>query len=142
ARNTPDFSWITPDNCSDAHDAVCKGNNLSGAFTASGAPNYNSPDPYVPESTTPKNQTGGLYASDLFLKYYIPLIEQSQAFKQGGLIDVPFDEAFPPFTYTGNSFNDANNYPPTSEDKPNAAQPNQKHTTPGTEYGRSHNNTS
>ena len=78
-----------------------------------------SPIPYDPESTTPKNYTGGLYASDLFLQYYIPLIEQSPAFKQGGLIDVTFDEAFPPFTYTGNSFNDANNYPPTSEDKPN-----------------------
>jgi hypothetical protein len=122
SKDTPDFSWITPDNCSDAHDAVCKGNNLSGAFSASGAPDYNSPDPYVPESTTPKNFTGGLYAADLFLKYYIPLIEQSRAFKQGGLIDVTFDEAFPPFTYTGNSFNDANNYPPTKQDKPNAAE--------------------
>ncbi|HEX4258335.1 MAG TPA: alkaline phosphatase family protein [Streptosporangiaceae bacterium] len=121
-KDTPAFSWITPDNCSDAHDAVCKGNNLSGAFTSNGTPNYNSPQPYVPESTTPKNFTGGLYASDLFLKYYIPLIEQSQAFKQGGLIDVTFDEGFPPFTYTGNSFNDANNYPPTAQDKPNAAE--------------------
>ena len=92
---TPDFSWITPNNCSDAHDAVCKGNNLSGAFTASGTPDYDSPTPYDPESTTPKNYTGGLYASDLFLQYYIPLIEQSQAFKQGGLIDVTFDEGFP-----------------------------------------------
>ena len=118
-KDTPDFSWITPDNCSDAHNAVCKGNNLSGAFTASGTPDYNSPVPYVPESTTPKNYTGGLYAPDLFLEYYIPLIEHSQAFKQGGLIDVTFDEAFPPFTYTGNSFSDASNYPPTSDDKPN-----------------------
>jgi len=118
-KSTPDFSWITPNNCSDAHDAVCKGNNLSGAFTASGAPNYASPTPYGPESTTPKNYTGGLYASDLFLQYYIPLIERSQAFRQGGLIDVTFDEAFPAFTYTGNSFNNANAYPPTSADKPN-----------------------
>jgi hypothetical protein len=119
AKTTPAFSWITPDNCSDAHDAVCKGNNLSGAFNANGTPDYSSPIPDDPESTTPKNFTGGLYASDLFLEYYIPMIEQSPAFKQGGLIDVTFDEAFAPFTYTGNSFNDANNYPPTSEDKPN-----------------------
>ena len=119
SSSTPDFSWITPDNCSDAHDASCKGNNLSGAFSSNGSPDYNSPIPYDPESTTPKNFAGGLYASDLFLEYYIPLIEQSQAFKQGGLIDVTFDEAFPPFTYTGNSFTDANNYPPTSSDKPN-----------------------
>ena len=119
AKTTPAFSWITPDNCSDAHDAVCHGNNLSGAFTASGTPHYNSPIPNDPESTTPKNYTGGLYASDLFLEYYIPLIEQSQAFKQGGLIDITFDEAFPAFTYTGNSFNNANAYGPTSSDEPN-----------------------
>jgi hypothetical protein len=119
ASTTPAFSWITPDNCSDAHDAVCHGNNLSGAFSASGTPDYNSPIPYDPESTTPKNYTGGLYASDLFLEYYIPLIEQSQAFKQGGLIDITFDEAFPAFTYTGNSFNNANDYGPTSADQPN-----------------------
>ncbi len=65
------------------------------------------------------NFTGGLYASDLFLEYYIPLIEQSPAFKQGGLIDVTFDEAFPAFTYTGNSFNNANDFGPTSSDEPN-----------------------
>jgi hypothetical protein len=115
---TPDFSWITPDNCSDAHDAVCHGNNLSGAFTASGTPDYHSPIPDDPESTTPKNYTGGLYAADLFLQYYIPMIEQSPAFKQGGLIDITFDEAFAPFTYTGNSFNNASDYRPTSSDQP------------------------
>ncbi len=119
AKTTPDFSWITPDNCSDAHDAVCHGNNLSGAFNADGTPDYNSPIPDDPESTTPKNFTGGLYASDLFLEYYIPMIEQSPAFKQGGLIDITFDEAFPAFTYTGNSFDNANDYGPTSSDQPN-----------------------
>jgi hypothetical protein len=121
ASSTPAFSWITPNNCSDAHDAVCKGNNLSGAFDATGTPDYHSPIPNNPESTTPKNSTGGLYASDLFLKYYIPMIEQSPAFKQGGLIDVTFDEGNPPFTYSGNSFNNANDYQPTAGDKPNAS---------------------
>ncbi len=116
---TPAFSWITPDNCSDAHDAVCKGNNLSGSFTASGQPIYQTPTP-DPQSTTPKNYTGGLYASDLFLEYYIPMIERSPAFKQGGLIDVTFDEGFPAFTYSGNSFNNANAYGPTDTDQPNA----------------------
>jgi hypothetical protein len=116
---TPNFSWITPDNCSDAHDAVCHGNNLSGAFNSDGTPNYNSPVPYDPETTAPVNFTGGLYASDLFLKYYVPLIERSAAFKQGGLIDITFDEAFAPFTYTGNSFNNANDFGPTSSDQPN-----------------------
>ena len=117
---TPAFSWITPDNCSDAHDALCKGNNLSGSFTADGQPIYQSPTP-APESTTPKNYTGGLYAADLFLKYYIGMIEKSPAFKDGGLIDVTFDEADPPFTYSGNSFNNANDYGPTLNDHPNAA---------------------
>jgi hypothetical protein len=116
---TPAFSWITPDNCSDAHDAVCKGNNLSGSFDASGAPVYQSPP--NPQSTTPKNYTGGLYAADLFLEYYIPMIEKSAAFKDGGLIDITFDEGFPPFTYTGNSFNNANAYGPTLGDKPDVS---------------------
>jgi hypothetical protein len=91
-QSTPAFSWISPNNCSDAHDAVCHGNNLSGGFA----------DPNTPNP--PVNFTGGLYASDLFLEHIVPEIEQSPAFKGGGLIDITFDEAFPPFTYTGNSF--------------------------------------
>ena len=116
---TPTFSWITPDNCSDAHDAVCKGNNLSGSFDSAGRPVYQSPP--NPQSTTPKNFTGGLYAADLFLEYYIPMIEKSAAFKDGGLIDITFDEGFPPFTYTGNSFNNANAYGPTLGDRPDVS---------------------
>ena len=96
---TPAFSWISPNNCSDAHDAVCHGNNLSGGFTGS-TPN------------APLNYTGGLYAADLFLEHVIPEIEASPAYKDGGLIDVTFDEAFPPFTYTGNSFADSKDQAP------------------------------
>lgn len=94
---TPAFSWISPNNCSDAHDAVCKGNNLSGGFSDPNTPNPNA-----------KNHTGGLYAADLFLEHVVPEIEKSPAFRDGGLIDITFDEAFPPFTYTGNSFANAN----------------------------------
>jgi hypothetical protein len=106
ANDVPAFSWITPNNCSDAHDASCQGNNLSGAFNANGSPNYTPAGLPAddPEATTPSNYTGGLYAADLFLRYYIPMIEQSAAFADGGLIDVTFDEANPPFTI-GNSFN-------------------------------------
>jgi hypothetical protein len=106
ANKVPAFNWITPNNCSDAHDATCQGNNLSGAFNANGTPNYTPAGlpSYDPEANTPANYTGGLYAADLFLRYYIPLIEQSAAFKDGGLIDITFDEANPPFTI-GNSFN-------------------------------------
>ena len=99
-RTTPTFSWITPNNCSDAHDAVCHGNNLSGGFS----------DPNTPNP--PVNYTGGLYASDLFLEHIIPEIEASPAYKDGGLIDITFDEAFPPFTYTGNSFVDSTDQAP------------------------------
>jgi hypothetical protein len=120
SSTTPAFSWITPNNCSDAHDAVCKGNNLSGSFSANGQPIYQPGTPN-PESTTPKNYTGGLAASDLFLQYYIPMIEKSAAFKDGGLIDITFDEGNPPFTYSGNSFNNANAYAPTAGDQPNAS---------------------
>ena len=101
AATTPAFSWITPDNCSDAHDAVCFGNNLSGGFKKG------TPLQEATEIEPPKNYTGGLYASDLFLEHVIPEIEESPAFKEGGLIDVTFDEGFPPFTYSGNSFNNS-----------------------------------
>jgi len=87
---TPDFSWITPDNCDDAHDATCKGSN----------------DPAIePPGQAPGDQ-GGLYASDNFLKFWIPKIMASPAFQDDGLIDITFDEAFPPYTIYGNSFSD------------------------------------
>ena len=82
---TPAFSWISPNNCSDAHDATCKGDNLSG---------------------DPNNHQGGLYAADLFLKKYIPMIMQSPAFQKDGEIQVIFDEAFPPYKMYGNSIAD------------------------------------
>ena len=97
---TPAFSWISPNNCSDGHDAVCHGNNLSGGFSSPTTANE------------PVNFTGGLYAADLFLEHVIPEIEESPAFKDGGLIDVTFDEGFPPFTYTGNSFANSTIVPP------------------------------
>jgi len=78
ANEVPAFNWITPDNCSDAHDAPARQQPVR-AFTANGTPNYAPAGlpTYDPEATTPENYTGGLYASDLFLRYYIPLIEKS-----------------------------------------------------------------
>ena len=55
-KTTPRYSWITPNNCSDAHDATCKGDNLSG---------------------DPDNHQGGLYAADKFLEKWIPQIMAS-----------------------------------------------------------------
>jgi hypothetical protein len=82
---TPAFSWISPNNCSDAHDATCKGDNLSG---------------------DPTNNQGGLYAADLFLKKYVPQIMASPAFQKDGEIQILFDEAFPPYKMYGNSIAD------------------------------------
>jgi len=84
-KTTPAFSWITPNNCSDAHDATCKGDNLSG---------------------DPNNHQGGLYAADLFLKKWIPAIMGSAAFQKDGEIQILFDEAFPPYKMYGNSIAD------------------------------------
>ncbi|GAA4846402.1 hypothetical protein GCM10025787_30680 [Saccharopolyspora rosea] len=82
---TPRLSWITPNNCSDAHDSTCKGDNLSG---------------------DPNNHQGGLYAADLFLKKYIPMIMSSPAFQHDGMIQIVFDEGFPPYRMYGNSIAD------------------------------------
>ena len=43
-----------------------------------------------------------------------PRSRRRPAFKDGGLIDVTFDEAFPPFTYTGNSFANSTIVPPNA----------------------------
>jgi hypothetical protein len=96
ASTTPDFSYIVPDNCSNGHDAVCAGNNLSGM---SAFPKDNT------SSTIPTaiNNTGGTYSESAFLSIVIPEIEASPAFKQNGLIVVDYDEAYPPFTYSNDS---------------------------------------
>jgi Phosphoesterase family len=109
----PNFVWMTPDNCSDAHDAECvngsaaastelngypEGGNLSGGFSA----------PDIPKA--PANGTGGLFAADLFLRHVIPEIESSNEFKDGGLIDVTFDEGYPPYTYSNSFYNDSGKY--------------------------------
>ena len=98
---TPAFTEIIPNDCSDGHDAVCKGNNLSGGFSNPTTAN------------APVNYTGGLYSTDLFLEHIIPEIEASPAFRDGGLIDLTFDEAYPPFTFN-NSFANSTLIPPTA----------------------------
>ena len=47
-------------------------------------------------------------------RHVIPAIERSPAYRDGGLIDITFDEAFPPFTFTGNSFANSKRVPPTA----------------------------
>src|SRR3954463_14010984 len=64
ASSTPSYSFITPDLCSDGHDAPC----------VDGRP-------------------GGLVSANDFLKTWIPRIAGSPAYQDGGLIIVNFDES-------------------------------------------------
>jgi hypothetical protein len=76
---TPQFSWITPNMCDDGHDATCAGTNVLGSHQ------------------------GGLYAANAWLEKYIPMIMSSPAFQDNGLIDITFDEGFPPYQVFANS---------------------------------------
>ena len=67
---TASFSFITPNLCDDAHDATCAGKNFGG-----------------------KNNQGGLYAADQFLKVIVPMIQASPAYQKDGLIVVTLDES-------------------------------------------------
>jgi hypothetical protein len=64
AATTPNYVFITPDLCHDAHDASCAG----------GGP-------------------GGLVAADEFLNEWVPKILDSDAYKTDGLLIITFDEA-------------------------------------------------
>jgi phospholipase C len=61
---TPNFSFITPDLCSDAHDATCADGGI-----------------------------GGLPAANAFLKKWVPAITHSPAYRQDGLLIIMFDES-------------------------------------------------
>lgn len=67
---TPNFSFITPNLCHDGHD---------GNGTTSKCKNTVEP--------------GGLVSADAFLKQVVPMIQNSPAYKQDGLLIVTFDEA-------------------------------------------------
>jgi hypothetical protein len=60
---TPNLVFITPNLCNDGHDGPCK-----------------------------NGQPGGLVSADAFLQKWIPLIKASDAFQDGGLIVITFDE--------------------------------------------------
>jgi phosphatidylinositol-3-phosphatase len=61
---TANFNFITPDLCDDGHDSPC----------ADGRP-------------------GGLTSADAFLEQWVPIIVNSPAFKQDGLLIINFDES-------------------------------------------------
>jgi hypothetical protein len=61
---TPNFSYITPNLCNDGHDHPCV-----------------------------DHSPGGLVAADAFLRKWVPVILNSPAFKQDGLLIITFDEA-------------------------------------------------
>ncbi len=63
-QRTPNFSFITPNLCNDGHDAQCVGD----------AP-------------------GGFAAIDAFLRKWVPLILDSPAYREDGLLVITFDES-------------------------------------------------
>ncbi len=67
---TPNFTFITPDLCSDGHDATCANT----------------------------SQSGGYAGIQAFLSNWVPIIMTSPAFKQNGLLLVTFDESDGPQT--------------------------------------------
>ena len=62
---TPNYSWITPDTCDDAHDIPRCQNGVK----------------------------GGLVQADKFLAIWVPRIMASPAYKRNGLIFITFDES-------------------------------------------------
>ena len=61
---TPNFAFITPNLCHDGHDTKCK-----------------------------NGETGGLVGADAFLQKVVPMILNSPAYKEDGLLIITFDEA-------------------------------------------------
>ena len=67
---TPEFMFVTPNLCNDAHDATCAGVNVEGG------------------------KAGGLAAADLWLKHWMPMILNSPAYQSGRMLVVlTFDES-------------------------------------------------
>jgi hypothetical protein len=64
AATTPSYAFITPNLCHDGHDSPC----------VDGEP-------------------GGLQSADSFLQTWVPRIESSPAYAEGGMIVITFDEA-------------------------------------------------
>jgi phosphatidylinositol-3-phosphatase len=69
--NPANWNWITPNLCDDGHDSPCKGPDVTGA----------NPGP------------GGLTSANAFLAKWVPIIEASPEYQNGGMIVITFDEA-------------------------------------------------
>lgn len=86
AKNTPGFSWLSPNLCFDGHDAPC----VTG-------------DP------------GGLTEVNAFLRIWIPQILSSPAYKQNGLIIVTFDEGSNSAACCGETLGRSASHPNTAD---------------------------
>lgn len=73
---TPQYSFLTPNLCDDAHDDPCN---------------------------DPAHRTGGLARADAWAKQYIPMIMNSAAYKKDGLIVLTLDEGAEPASCCGES---------------------------------------
>ena len=140
ANDVPAFNWITPDNCSDAHDATCAGQQPVGSLQRE---RHAELHPVGPPVLRPRSDRAGELHRRTVRGGPVPSLLHTAdralgGLPDGGLIDITFDEANPPFTI-GNSFNNANNYPPTADNKPNYTSSITSDTAGENLYGRNVN---
>ena len=75
-KTTPQFMFVTPNLCNDAHDATCAAPNIEGT------------------KDEKEKHIGEIGASDLWLKHWMPMIFASPAYQSGKMLVVlTFDEA-------------------------------------------------
>ncbi len=82
ANTVANYSFITPNLCDDGHDSPCKGPGAEGANPGA----------------------GGLKSANAFLAKVVPMIQASQAYQQGGLILITFDEGTTPKSCCGEAY--------------------------------------
>lgn len=91
-ESTPNLVFITPNLCNDAHDPVVHSSHHQTAIRSeeNACPNRDYPDT---SRTCANGEPGGLVSADQFLRHWAPIVENSPAFKQDGMLIITFDEA-------------------------------------------------
>jgi hypothetical protein len=89
--STPTLAYIAPDACADGNPAIVSPavSTTTTSTTASGAPQTTTTANPQPVGC-PTGDTNGLAAEDEFLKTLVPKVQQSPAYKQGGVIVIAF----------------------------------------------------
>ena len=94
-ESTPNYVFITPNLCNDGHNDPCINEAPAHKLwrETSATRNPLLPRTDRPRSEIPSNEPSGFPAIHGFLAKWVPLIEKSPAFQNGGLLIITFDEA-------------------------------------------------